>query len=174
MPVLLHFCGPTRKRLFLSLFASFWAIQQTACTYGCGSSDCPEDLVDPSLLCDPVFDVERLTGTDYSDCEKNLVDDLKFLSKCNEYCSDENVLSKYEREYSYFEKEQWFCNDPSPYERCGNYVINGKMNDVGSAINVCPLDHIKADGVIVGYKCFNGESVSVEEGERRHKELYGQ
>lgn len=85
----------------------------------------------------------------------------------HEICSGENVLNKYEREHRYFENEQRFCKDPFPYEGCGDYATNGKMNDVGSAIIACPMDHIKADDAIVDYKCLDGESIFVEEGECR-------
>ena len=36
----------------------------------------------------------------------------------------------------------------------------------------CPLDHIKADSALSGYRCQNSEFVSVEEGERRLKLLF--
>lgn len=49
------FLWADKKRLFLGLFASFWAIQQTACTYGC-SGQCPEETCDPALRCSPVYD----------------------------------------------------------------------------------------------------------------------
>lgn len=57
------FLWADKKRLFLGLFASFWAIQQTACTYGCGSANCADETVDPSLVCHPVYDMIKNDGT---------------------------------------------------------------------------------------------------------------
>lgn len=50
------FLWADKKRLFLGLFASFWAIQHVACAYGCGSATCADGNDDPALKCHPVYD----------------------------------------------------------------------------------------------------------------------
>lgn len=160
------FLWADKKRLFLGFFASLWSVQHIACAYGT-DEPCEGPCADPSLYCTPVFDVEKLSGNEYSECEQELADTLKFLSDCNESCAKEKFYNQSKREDSFFENEQMYCNDPSPYEGCGDYSVNGKMNNVYSVINNCPMDHIKAEGAMTSYKCGDGEIVSIEEGERR-------
>ena len=159
-----------KKRLFLGFLASFWAIQHIACAYGCGDDSCDENNVDPSLMCSPVFDAEKMSGQDYDECEQAIAENLTKLSECNAACADETLLNKGTIETPIFESAQLYClpdAQASVYEGCGNVAVDGLLNKIYDQMVGCSMEHFKDDGTVSRYKCENGEIVSVEEGERR-------
>lgn len=132
-----------RKR-WLQILVCFVAIQQTACTYGCGEVNCPEpDPIDPALDCVPFFDVNAMTGNEYTECEQAILDTIK---------------NRMERNLN----EWGVC-----VQTCDLDYTEKRL-----AQQTCPMDHIKADGALLGYECSH-EIVSIEEGEKRLKEFYG-
>ena len=101
--------------------------------------------LDPALDCVPEINYDAMTGKDYSECEQDILDTIKArrLRNINEY----GVCFKSSCSITYEEQCQIREN--------------------------CPLDHIKADSALSGYRCHNSEFVSVEEGERRLKSYRG-
>jgi hypothetical protein len=159
-----------KKRFLCSVFAGFWAVQHIACAYGV-DDDVPE--VDKSLMCGPIFDVSKMSGQDYDACEQAIADEIKNLADCNDKCADSTLLNKGVFYGSFFESEQLYCKtptQPSAYEGCAENSVNGTFNTVSEQILNCPMTNLKAEGSLSGYKCGNGEIVSVEEGERRSEQ----
>ncbi len=126
-----------------SIVASSFALQAFSCAYGT-DDPCHEDCYDPALDCVPEINYDAMTGKDYSECEQDILDTIKArrLRNINEY----GVCFKDPCSITYEEQCQIREN--------------------------CPLDHIKADSALSGYRCQNSEFVSVEEGERRLKLLF--
>lgn len=124
------------------ILLSFTALQHIACAYGT-DEPCEENCYDPALDCVPEINYDAMTGKDYSECEHDILDTIKArrLRNINEY----GVCFKSPCSITYEEQCQIREN--------------------------CPLDHIKADSALSGYRCQNSEFVSVEEGERRLKLL---
>ena len=120
-----------------SIVASSFALQAFSCAYGT-DDPCHENCYDPALDCVPEINYDAMTGKDYSECEQDILDTIKArrLRNINEY----GVCFKDPCSITYEEQCQIREN--------------------------CPLDHIKADSALSGYRCQNSEFVSVEEGER--------
>ena len=64
-----------------SIVASSFALQAIACAYGT-DEPCREDCYDASLDCRPVYDAEKFSGKDYSECEQSLADSVTYLTQC--------------------------------------------------------------------------------------------
>lgn len=128
------------RKYWPQFLVCFFAIQQTACTYGtpCDEDECPE--VDRTLDCVPILDSDAMTGNEYTECEQVILDTIK------------SRRALYINEYG-------VCTSAEP--RCNLNHDEGVL-----ARETCPMDHIKADGALMGYSC-NHEIVSIEEGERR-------
>ena len=159
-----------KERFLCSVFAGFWAVQHIACAYGV-DDDVPE--VDKSLMCSPIFDVSKMSGQGYDACEQTIADEIKKLADCNDKCADSTLLNKGVFYGSFFESEQLYCTtptQPSAYEGCAEYPVNGAYNRVAEQLGKCSMANFKAEGSLSGYKCANGEKVSVEEGERRSEQ----
>ena len=156
-----------KKRFMCSVFAGFWAVQHIACAYGVD-----DEVIkgDEWMLCSPLFDVSKMSEQDYDECEQTIADEIKMLADCNDKCADSTLLNKGVFYGSFFESEQLYCTtpaQPSHYEGCAEYPVNGAFNTVSEQLEKCSMANFKAEGSLSGYKCANGEKVSVEEGERR-------
>ena len=135
------------RKCWPQFLVCFFAIQQTACTYGCGGGDCDEPpAIDPNLDCVPVFDLNAMTGNGYSECEQAILDTIRFRD------------AQYRNEYGV----------------CTNATNQCALNHTEGVYvrENCPMDHIKLDGALRGYSC-NHDLVSIEEGESRLKKFYG-
>lgn len=157
-----------KKRLFLSLFTSIWAVQHIACAYG---TDEPcENCIDPSLDCSPIFDVSKLSGEGYSGSEAALAEDLKFLAACDSVCSSGAAANQGFTSESRIGTLQYYCSlapDSASVHACTASVISNKNSEVDDLFENGDMSHIRDEGALAAYQCANGETVSVEEGERR-------
>jgi len=172
------------RKIFLWLGAFFWskrfritnvvassfALQAFACAYGV-DEPCEKDCYDPSLDCKPVYDTEKFSGRDYSECEQSLTESLKYISECRGSIPCKN--SKAEPEDWLFTATQptWVCLDEKPAD-CSYETTNAKQRFVDSLESDCPLNHLKADSSLVGYRCADNQGIiSIEEGEKRRQEF---
>ncbi|MBO7549914.1 MAG: hypothetical protein J6T62_00100 [Fibrobacter sp.] len=131
----------SRRFRIASVVASSFALQAFACTYGT-DEPCEKDCYDPSLDCKPVYDIEKFSGKDYSECERTLADSVTLLTQCKSSIPD-----------------------------CSYETINVKQLFVDSLEWNCPLDHLKADSSLFGYECVDEhKTISIEEGEKRRQE----
>ena len=172
------------RKFFLSLGALFWskrfritsvvassfALQAFACAYGT-DEPCEKDCYDPSLDCKPVYNTEKFSGKDYSECEQSLADSLKYIAGCNSSVPCKNSVAEPADWLITATQPKWVCLDEKPAD-CSYGVTNSKQQFVDSLESDCVMDHLKADSSLVGYRCADSqETVSVEEGEKRLQEF---
>jgi hypothetical protein len=152
-----------------SVVASSFALQAFACAYGT-DEPCEKDCYDPSLNCKPVYDTEKFSGKDYSECEQSLADSLKYIAQCNGSIPCKNTKAEPEDWLFTATQPTWVCLDEKPAD-CSNETTNIKQQFVDSLEWECSLDHLKADSSLVGYRCADSyETISIEEGEKRRQE----
>lgn len=153
-----------------SIVASSFALQAFSCAYG---TENPYDnyCYDPSLDCKPVYDVEKFSGKDYSECEQSLADSVKYLTQCNGLKSCENFMAEPEDWMITGVQPKYVCIDEKPAD-CSYEPTYARQRFVDSLEWECSLDHLKADSSLVGYRCAdNYEDISIEEGEKRLQEF---
>ena len=161
----------SRRFRISSVVASSFALQAFACTYGIPDESCGKDCYDPSLDCKPVFDYDHFSGKDYSECEQSLADSVKYLKECEGFTPCKNQKAEPEDWIITATEPKWVCLDEKPAD-CSYETTNAKQQFVDSLAREFPLDHLKADSSLVGYRCADSyEIVSVEEGEKRLQEL---
>ena len=152
-----------------SIVASSFALQAFSCAYGT-DDPCHEDCYDPSLDCRPVYDSEKFSGKDYSECEQSLADSLIYLTQCSGSRACKNSVVEPADWMITGAEHKFICLDEKPAD-CSYETTNAKQNFVDSLEWVCPLDHLKSDSSLVGYRCADSyENVSIEEGEKRLQE----
>jgi len=152
-----------------SIVASSFALQAFSCAYGT-DDPCHEDCYDPSLDCRPVYDSEKFSGKDYSECEQSLADSLIYLTQCSGSRACKNSIVEPADWMITGAEHKFICLDEKPAD-CSYETTNAKQNFVDSLEWVCPLDHLKSDSSLVGYRCGDSyENVSIEEGEKRLQE----
>ena len=160
----------SRRFRISSVVASSFALQAFACTYGPPDEPCHRDCYDPSLDCKPMFDTERFSGKDYSECEQSLADSLKYIVQCSGSVPCKNTKAEPEDWMITGVQPKFVCLDEKP-DDCSYETKNAKERFVDSLERVCPLDHLKADSSLVGYRCSDSyETIPVEEGEKRLQE----
>ncbi len=153
-----------------SIIASSFALQAIACAYGT-DEPCEKDCYDPSLDCKPMYNTEKFSGKDYSECEQSLAELLKYMSECNGSNPCKNLKAEPEDWLITATQPTWVCQDEKPAD-CTHETLNAKQMFADSIEWVCSLDHLKSDSSLVGYRCGNSyETVSVEEGEKRRQEF---
>jgi len=157
-----------KKRLFLGLLASFWSVQHIACAYGT-DEPCEGACSDPAMQCTPVFDVSMMSGNGYSDCEKTVKENIDQYEYCNTVCASEKAQNVQTTRIDNLNLDLAYCDrqDAGTAPACDENRIGQVAEWLRHAANSCDMKHLKAEGSLTGYKCKNGETVSVEEGERR-------
>ncbi|SHH90168.1 hypothetical protein SAMN05720766_1361 [Fibrobacter sp. UWH9] len=155
-------------------FASF-AVLVGACSDSTGDS-CNGVCADPAYHCDPVFNVKRLSGRAYSECEENIVRYIDDLQECNDICLGETIYNEKEIHLSYFDFNHWYCNlsaKGKKNETCSIKYVGSTFDALQRTVGYCDMDHIVSDGAIKHFVCESGDTVSVNEGLRRKEALEG-
>lgn len=118
------------RKYWAQLLISSIAIQTIACAYG------GEDPYDYSNDCDPVFDTEKFTNENYTDCEKQIVEQALIAKDLqdNQGKRDDATL------------EAW----------------NEVRQRIGKIAETCDMKNLEAEGSLTSYYCSDGRTINVQ------------
>lgn len=127
-------CNPVRfiRKYWAQLVLSSIAIQTIACTYG------GEDVSygDSSNECRPAFNVEKFTHKDYTECEKQIV---------------EQVLLATEYEENFNKRDDATLD-----------AWSAAVRKIDELAETCEMEHLQAEGSLNGFVCGDGNSKTSE------------
>ena len=118
------------RKNWAQLLISSIAIQTIACAYG------GEDPYDYSNDCDPVFDTEKFTNENYTDCEKQIVEQALIAKDLQDNLGKRDDATL----------EAW----------------NEVRQRIGKIAETCDMKNLEAEGSLTSYYCSDGRTINVQ------------
>ena len=118
------------RKYWAQLLISSIAIQTIACAYG------GEDPYDYSNDCDPVFDTEKFTNENYTDCEKQIVEQALIAKDLQDNLGKHDDATL----------EAW----------------NEVRQRIGKIVETCDMKNLEAEGSLTSYYCSDGRTINVQ------------
>ena len=118
------------RKNWAQLLISSIAIQTIACAYG------GEDPYDYSNDCDPVFDTEKFTNENYTDCEKQIVEQALIAKDLQDNLGKRDDATL----------EAW----------------NEVRQRIGKIVETCDMKNLEAEGSLTSYYCSDGRTINVQ------------
>ena len=118
------------RKYWAQLLISSIAIQTIACAYG------GEDPYDYSNDCDPVFDTEKFTNENYTDCEKQIVEQALIAKDLQDNLGKRDDATL----------EAW----------------NEVRQRIGKIAETCDMKNLEAEGSLTSYYCSDGRTINVQ------------
>ena len=118
------------RKYWAQLLISSIAIQTIACAYG------GEDPYDYSNDCDPVFDTEKFTNENYTDCEKQIVEQALIAKDLQDNLGKRDDATL----------EAW----------------NEVRQRIGKIAETCDMKNLEAEGSLTSYYCSDSRTINVQ------------
>ncbi|MBP5767724.1 MAG: hypothetical protein J6W51_01215 [Fibrobacter sp.] len=118
------------RKNWAQLLISSIAIQTIACAYG------GEDPYDYSNDCDPVFDTEKFTNENYTDCEKQIVEQALIAKDLQDNLGKRDDATL----------EAW----------------NEVRQRIGKIAETCDMNNLYTEGSLTSLYCSDGRTINVQ------------